>query len=119
MKVSTVLLSSFAVQATAASSNSNGKLRLLGSKTGKSSKNNKHHPCAKRVADQIGWSNWYESVETFAPVFRVKSDKELRDIIKASKKEEDGETKCTVRPFGSTHTYDGMVMQRTETDVVP
>ena len=90
-----------------------------GGKAGKTTKSSKSAlpPCASMIAHQLGWSNWYHSVETHAPVFRIQSDKELREIIKSSQTHR-GETLCTVRPVGSTHTYDGMVMQRTEEDVV-
>lgn len=70
--------------------------------------------CTHRVADQIGWSNWGGKVTTLAPVFRVKTDKDLRQIIKYSKK--DGA--CTVRVTGATHSEDGLVMQRGEKNVV-
>jgi len=70
--------------------------------------------CMHRVADQIGWSNWGGKVTTLAPVFRVKTDKDLRQIIKYSKK--DGA--CTVRVTGATHSEDGLVMQRGEKNVV-
>lgn len=119
MKIFLAISALIIQSAAAVHSNDNVRTRFLDSKTGKASKNSKAtHPCAKIVAAEIGWSNWYHSVETFAPVFRVKSDQELRDIIKASRKEDHGQTRCTVRPFGSTHTYDGMVMQRTEEDAV-
>ena len=96
-------------------------------KSTKSAKSSKAatHPCAKIIADEIGWSNWYHSVSNpHTPVFRVKSDKDLRDILKASRKKkysDDGSVsspRCTVRPFGSRHSHDGMVMQRTEMDTV-
>jgi hypothetical protein len=64
--------------------------------------------CTHRVADQIGWSNWGGEITTLAPVFRVKTDKDLRQIIKYSKK--DGA--CKVRVTGATHSEDGLVMQR-------
>ena len=75
--------------------------------------------CTHRVADQMGWSNWHREITTLAPVFRVKNDKELRQIIKLSGKiNKEGDTKCTVRVTGATHSEDGLVMQRGEENVV-
>ncbi|KAL3800187.1 hypothetical protein HJC23_001108, partial [Cyclotella cryptica] len=94
---------------------------LTSSKTGETAKSSKDgiHPCAHRNADQLGWSNCYNSVEMFAHVFRVRNDRELCKIIKLSRETDASDKKrCIVRLFGSTHTYDGLVMQRAETDVV-
>jgi len=94
----------------------------MGSKSGKDdsgvqSKSGK--ACTHRVADQMGWSNWHREITTLAPVFRVKNDKELREIIKLSRKiNKDGNTQCTVRVTGATHSEDGLVMQRGEENVV-
>ena len=59
-------------------------------------------------------------METFAPVFRVKTDKELCKILKSSRRitGSEGKLKCYVCIMGSTHTEDGMVMQRTGDNVV-
>ena len=77
--------------------------------------------CTSGVVAQEGWSNWYQRIETTAtPVFRVKTDMELRTIVTQSRKKLglDGKPKCRVRAMGSTQTEDGMVMQRAEENVV-
>ena len=61
------------------------------------------------AADQKGWSNWFGKIKTNAPIFCVKTDKELRKIILYSGGK--------VRVTGATHSEDGLVMQRVESNV--
>ena len=71
-------------------------------------------PCSFRNVAQFGWVNWFETVSTLdTPVFRVKSDKELKKLVKKS-----ASKGCRVRLMGTTHSEDGLVIQRTEKDVV-
>ena len=69
--------------------------------------------CTKLVAEEQTWKTWKFDVTTFTPVFRPKTDNELKNIIKSSIK-----NGCTIRMMGSRHSSDGLVMQRTETGVV-
>ena len=70
--------------------------------------------CSLGIATHFGWGNWFETVSTLdTPVFRVKSDKELKKIVKKS-----ASKGCRVRPMGTTHSADGLVIQRTSEDVV-
>jgi len=75
--------------------------------------------CTIRVADQMGWANWFGEIETFSPVFRIKTDEELQKIIKISRKVVDSNgNRCKIRVTGAGHTEDGLVMQREEPNVV-
>uniref|UniRef100_A0A7S2P4K6 FAD-binding PCMH-type domain-containing protein n=1 Tax=Skeletonema marinoi TaxID=267567 RepID=A0A7S2P4K6_9STRA len=70
--------------------------------------------CSLGIATHFGWSNWFETIATLdTPVFRVKSDSELKTIVKKSAKKG-----CRVRPMGTTHSADGLIIQRTDEDVV-
>ncbi len=61
--------------------------------------------CTHRVADQMGWSNWHHKITTLVPIFCVKNNKELQQIIKLSRKiNKEGNTLCTVRVTGTTHS---------------
>jgi UDP-N-acetylenolpyruvoylglucosamine reductase len=70
-------------------------------------------PCTKMVADQLGWTNWEEIISTNAAVFRPTSDDQLSKILTAASKKG-----CTVRISGATHSSDGLVMQRAESNIV-
>jgi FAD/FMN-containing dehydrogenase len=52
-------------------------------------------------------------ITTFTPIFRPATDDELRRIVESSKMHG-----YTVRMMGARHSWNGMVMQRNEKDVV-
>jgi len=82
-------------------------------KSSKMSKASKTSKCTKLVAENENWETWLPDITTFTPIFRPATDNELRRIIESSKK-----YGCTIRMMGARHSWDGMVMQRKEEDVV-
>lgn len=52
-------------------------------------------------------------ITTFTPIFRPSTDAELRGIITSSKTHG-----CTIRMMGARQSWDGMVMQRNEENIV-
>lgn len=71
------------------------------------------YKCTKLVALKKKWQNWSTDVSNFTPIYRPKTDKQLRKIIRRSKR-----YGCKIRMMGATHSQDGMVTQRKEEDVV-
>jgi hypothetical protein len=49
-------------------------------------KSTKFDSCTKLVANEIGWHNWLQDINTNTPIFRPKTDNELITIVNAAKK---------------------------------
>lgn len=69
--------------------------------------------CSRLVAFELGWHNWLREINTTAPVFRPKTNANLKSIILAAKK-----NNCIVRTQGAAHSQDGLIMQERETNVL-
>lgn len=81
----------------------------------KGSKSTKANKCTKLVAEEASWASWFGSDDNsnFTPIFKPATDAELRTIVESSRKHS-----CTVRMMGAKHSWDGLVTQRKEEDVV-
>ena len=63
------------------------------------------NPCVSSVAlFDIGWHNWYQDINTFAPIFVPKNDSELSTILNFARM-----NKCVVRTMGKGYSNDGVV----------
>ncbi len=75
----------------------------------------KANMCTKIVAEEATWATWFgdDDLSNFTPIFKPATDAELRSIVESSKMHG-----CSVRMMGARHSWDGMVTQRKEEDVV-